>query len=163
MPSRWILRLYGSLPRSLTHWVVRWVYGGLPVGVVVVVFDPADRVLVLEHTYGHPRWRLPGGLVERGEQPQDTARREVAEEACCNIQAVAVFDAAMLRYSLDIAVVAVLLDERPFQPSTEISGKRWTELGDLRALPPEQQAFVAGAIRARAAYRGESLADRHQQ
>ena len=40
----------------------------------------ADRVLLVRHTYGRRSWELPGGAVNRGEPPLETARREMEEE-----------------------------------------------------------------------------------
>jgi 8-oxo-dGTP pyrophosphatase MutT (NUDIX family) len=41
--------------------------------------DAAGRVLVLEPTY-KPRWEIPGGVVEAGEEPFAACVREVREE-----------------------------------------------------------------------------------
>jgi 8-oxo-dGTP pyrophosphatase MutT (NUDIX family) len=50
-------------------------------GVMVVVSDPAGRVLLVRHTYGdRRRWELPGGWVRPDEDPVAAARREVREE-----------------------------------------------------------------------------------
>jgi 8-oxo-dGTP pyrophosphatase MutT (NUDIX family) len=38
------------------------------------------EILLVRHTYGHRGWDLPGGMVKRGEPPEDTARREMQEE-----------------------------------------------------------------------------------
>jgi 8-oxo-dGTP pyrophosphatase MutT (NUDIX family) len=52
-----------------------------PVGAVGVVFDDLGRVLLVEHVFRTDfPWGLPGGWVERGEDPRDTVRREVQEE-----------------------------------------------------------------------------------
>lgn len=45
----------------------------------VLLFDDADRVLLVDPTY-KPGWEFPGGIVERGESPTRAGRREVAEE-----------------------------------------------------------------------------------
>lgn len=45
----------------------------------VLLFDDADRVLLVDPTY-KPGWEFPGGIVERGESPARAGRREVAEE-----------------------------------------------------------------------------------
>src|ERR1043166_9374151 len=39
-----------------------------------------DKLLVIRHTYGDMLWTLPGGLIKRGEMPEQAARREVLEE-----------------------------------------------------------------------------------
>ncbi|MER5642192.1 NUDIX hydrolase [Kitasatospora sp. NPDC002227] len=52
------------------------------IGVGVVVADGNGRVLTGWRTKdpGHPCWCLPGGHVEPGETPQQTALRELLEE-----------------------------------------------------------------------------------
>jgi 8-oxo-dGTP pyrophosphatase MutT (NUDIX family) len=48
---------------------------------MVLVFDADGRVLLVRHTYGdRRRWELPGGWVQRGEDPAVAAARELAEE-----------------------------------------------------------------------------------
>ena len=55
------------------------------IGVVGVVFNGAGEVLLVEHVF-HPYtpWGLPGGWVERGEQPDQTLVRELREELQLN-------------------------------------------------------------------------------
>jgi 8-oxo-dGTP pyrophosphatase MutT (NUDIX family) len=38
------------------------------------------HVLLAEHTYKQPSWQLPGGYVDRGEQPAHALARELHEE-----------------------------------------------------------------------------------
>ncbi|MGR8011976.1 NUDIX domain-containing protein [Streptomyces hypolithicus] len=45
----------------------------------VLLFDEADRVLLVDPTY-KPGWEFPGGVVERGEAPARAGMREVKEE-----------------------------------------------------------------------------------
>ncbi|MGW0563304.1 NUDIX hydrolase [Streptomyces sp. NPDC003016] len=45
----------------------------------VLLFDEADRVLLVDPTY-KPGWEFPGGVVERGEAPARAGIREVKEE-----------------------------------------------------------------------------------
>ncbi|OEJ37755.1 ATP/GTP-binding protein [Streptomyces agglomeratus] len=45
----------------------------------VLLFDEADRLLLVDPTY-KPGWEFPGGVVERGEAPARAGVREVKEE-----------------------------------------------------------------------------------
>lgn len=52
---------------------------GATVAAGMLLFDAADRVLLVDPTY-KPGWEFPGGVVEPGEAPARAAVREVAEE-----------------------------------------------------------------------------------
>ncbi len=56
------------------------------VGVVGVVFNDENRVLLVEHVF-HPYvpWGLPGGWVERNEHPAIGVLRELREELSLNV------------------------------------------------------------------------------
>ncbi|MGH3687928.1 MAG: NUDIX domain-containing protein, partial [Pseudonocardiaceae bacterium] len=45
----------------------------------VLFFDDAGRILLVQPTY-KDHWDIPGGYVETGETPAQTAAREVQEE-----------------------------------------------------------------------------------
>ncbi|MFD9792841.1 NUDIX domain-containing protein [Streptomyces sp. NPDC059070] len=63
-------------------------------GVSVVVFDDEDRVL-LGRRVDNGEWSIIGGIPEPGEQPADTAVREVYEETAvrCVVEKVLLVDA----------------------------------------------------------------------
>jgi 8-oxo-dGTP diphosphatase len=50
-------------------------------GVVGVLFDEQQRVLLVEHVF-HPYapWGLPGGWIDRNESPAEAVERELREE-----------------------------------------------------------------------------------
>ncbi|HET6381224.1 MAG TPA: NUDIX hydrolase [candidate division Zixibacteria bacterium] len=57
-------------------------YGSLPakrVAAGVLITDSMGRVLLVQPSY-KPTWEIPGGVVEAGESPRGTARRELREE-----------------------------------------------------------------------------------
>ena len=53
--------------------------------VLVAAFDDADRLLLVRHSYGPPVWALPGGAIDRHEEPAAAAMREFGEELGCPI------------------------------------------------------------------------------
>lgn len=73
------LEVFRRLPVVLRRLVTRAVAPAYTVGVVAVCLDAEDRVLLLRSR--HQRgWGLPGGLLQRGEQPTAALVREMAEE-----------------------------------------------------------------------------------
>ena len=75
-PLRWGLRLGIRLfaPRN-------------QVGAVAAIFNQAGQVLMVEHVFrpGYA-WGLPGGWVNRGENPAYTIQREIEEELNLTVQ-----------------------------------------------------------------------------
>ncbi len=61
-------RYYASLPKAIAS-------------AEVVVHDPSGRVLCVKPSYrSDDTWLMPGGAMEAGEYPWETARREALEE-----------------------------------------------------------------------------------
>ncbi len=83
MMSRQIATLLRRFPfiLRLPYLVFSRVQARYTVGVAAVVFDERGRVLLVEHAY-HPRypWGLPGGWIDRDEDPADGVLRELKEE-----------------------------------------------------------------------------------
>ena len=53
--------------------------------IVVIVADRRGRILLV-HDHDSDYWTLPGGIIEPGETPADTAVREVWEEAGVHVR-----------------------------------------------------------------------------
>ena len=69
-PLRWLMLLAVELFGPRHH-----------VGAVGVVFNDEGEVLMVEHVFRpNYNWGLPGGWVERGENPANTVQREFKEE-----------------------------------------------------------------------------------
>jgi 8-oxo-dGTP diphosphatase len=54
---------------------------GRRIGAAAFVLDPQEGVLLVRHTYGRLNWEPPGGASESGESLDQTAVRELREEA----------------------------------------------------------------------------------
>lgn len=96
------------------------------------------------------RWELPGGKVERGEEPEAAVVREIREELGCDVVVVGHLDGEQqIRPGLTLRVaVADLVGGEPVPH--EHDAVRWLGAGELDAvawLEPDRP-FLAG-LRAR--------------
>ncbi|MFO7320145.1 MAG: NUDIX hydrolase [Chloroflexota bacterium] len=112
-------------------------------GVVGVVLDDRNRVLLVEHVF-HPYlpWGLPGGWVERHEDPVSALRRELDEELGMTVEIGPILAVQNEHGShVDLAYLC-----RPTSPvnrlSFELLDHDWFDAGQL----PRTHAFHRLAI-----------------
>ena len=74
-----LLRLYQRMPTWARRRVVRTMSPSFTVGAMCFIERDDGRILLVRHVY-RKRWGVPGGLLKRGEDAADGARREVFEE-----------------------------------------------------------------------------------
>ena len=127
----------------------------------VLLFDEADRVLLVDPTY-KPGWEFPGGVVEPGEPPGQAGVREVAEELGVRLEQplpLLVVDwepprppgYGGLRLLLDGGRLTAEAARQVLLPGAELRGWRFvTEDEAARLLPPQRLIRLRWALRARA-------------
>ncbi len=101
------------------------------VTVMGVITDDEDRVLLLEHRFRRSTWGLPGGFVARGEQPDDSLRRELLEETGLALGSI---DVAHVRALRNARIEIVFWGRATGEPSPdgfEVSTARWVPIGEL--------------------------------
>ena len=160
---RLLLDVFGRLPRTVRRQIVRLVAPSFTVGSVCVIQRADGRVLLIRQRYRN-RWGLPGGLLERGEPPEDAARREVREEVGLDVELVGepgvVVEPRPQRvdvvYRAEPADGADVDAIRPCSP--EITATGWFALDKL---PPIQDETVT-ALMSVARGATSSLLSRHE-
>ena len=144
---RLLLQLYARLPRGPRRLIVRLMSPSYTVGAMCFIERPDGAVLFVGTAYRR-RWGVPGGLLQRGEEPGDGARREVLEEVGLPVELVGepsvVVDPAPQR--VDIIYRARLIDPASVGDvrvgTPEIVEARWFRPDEL----PELQFETAGAL-----------------
>lgn len=126
-------------------------------GCRIVALDRDGRVLLIRQSYGPNHWLTPGGSIARGEDPVDTAVRELTEETGCTLgearKIVEIVERPMGAYNVVHVVVGrasgtVRPDRR------EVDEADWFALDALPAdISPGIAAGLPGWI---AAYNSES-------
>lgn len=119
----------------------------------VVAFNEAGRVLLVRHSYGPPVWTVPGGGVNRREEPLAAAVREFREELACPLSHVVALETAEQpdSGSIDLRhVFAARLAGTPVPDMREI-----VEVGlfDPAALPEPVGRWTSAAVRRAVAFR----------
>jgi 8-oxo-dGTP pyrophosphatase MutT (NUDIX family) len=79
-PPTAVYRIWKYLPGRVQRWLVHVSAPKITHGVAAVICDEQGRILVARHVYRRQPWSMPGGLVDRGEQPAEALARELHEE-----------------------------------------------------------------------------------
>ena len=144
---RGALQVYRRLPVWARRRVVRTIAPGYTVGAMCFIEREDGAMLLVRLSY-RMRWGVPGGLLKRGEEPADAARREVREEVGVEIELIGepavVVDAEAQRVDLVYrARLAPGVESTAAVPgSPEIVEARWFPIASL----PELQHETSGAL-----------------
>ena len=122
----------------------------ITVGALGAVFDDEGRVLIVEHVF-HPRcpWGLPGGWMNRNEDPADTIRRELHEETGLTVtveEILLIQRTPEVSSHLDVAMLCRAAPG-PVTLSSELLAYRWCDPTD-KANMPKLIAFHRQVIKA---------------
>ncbi len=102
--------------------------------VSMLVMNPARSRIILIRQYGRPHYVLVAGYVNRGEDAEDAAVREVREELGLTVETVSFnhsryfppTNTLMLNFTVTVA------EDAP-QPNWEVDSWRWFDLEEARA------------------------------
>ncbi|MCU1453365.1 MAG: putative MutT/NUDIX-family protein [Acidimicrobiales bacterium] len=142
-----LLHVYRRLPTKGRRLVVRTISPSFTVGAMCFIERDDAAILLVRHVYRR-RWGVPGGLLKRGEDAADAARREVFEEVGLRVDLVGepavVVDPPPQRVDVVFrARLAADVDPSRARPgSPEILEARWFPREEL----PELQHETATAL-----------------
>ena len=150
-PWVWLGQVDVEIPGSDRFWhnVVR-----LHKAAIIVLVDERDRVLLLwRHRFVVDRWgwELPGGLIDEGEEPEDTVVRELEEETgyhAGRIQRLVEFQPMVGTVDAEHVVFVGHDPEKVTEPAEigESDRIEWIALSGIRELIRSGQIWNAGTL-----------------
>jgi len=131
-------------------WTMRLAHTRFTVTAGAVIFNDKGEVLLLKHRFrAGSGWGLPGGFMEKGEQPIDALRRELREEIDLEVQDVEVFAARSFRKPKQVEVLFRARANAPVKSQTvEVELAEWFALDALpQGLPRDQRVYIERAAK----------------
>jgi 8-oxo-dGTP pyrophosphatase MutT (NUDIX family) len=114
-------------------------------GCRIFAFDEAGRVLLIRHSYGSGNWMLPGGGIDRGEEPLAAALRELQEECGLELDQARLF--AVVEEPLYGTINRVHLVAGLARGVPRVDGREVIELGYFSSDQLPQPLSPALAVR----------------
>lgn len=113
---------------------------------VRAIINQDNKVLVLKRANGRPsilgRFELPGGKMGYNEQPEDTLRRYLYEDAGLHIKSAQLYDAVTyidrddrdIQYGVLVYLVTLAPENHPVRLSGNYNKYRWQSMSELQQI-----------------------------
>ncbi len=142
--------MWRKLPGRMRRWTMRLTHPRFTVTAGALIFNDKHQILLLKHTFrAGTGWGLPGGFLEKGEQPIDALRRELREEIGLEVDDVEVFAVRSFKKPQQIEVLFRCRANGPLKPQTiEIERAEWFSVESLpQGLPRNQLPLIERAAK----------------
>jgi len=145
-----ISKIWRKLPARMRRWTMRVAHPRFTVTAGAVVFNQNGEVLLLKHRFRPGSgWGLPGGFIEKAEQPIDALRRELREEIGLEVQEVEIFAVRSFAKPQQVEVLFRCRSNGTLKPQTiEVERADWFSIANLPdGLPRDQRLFIERAAK----------------
>lgn len=141
--------VWRRVPQRLRRWTMRLSNARFAVTAGAVITDNQGRVLLLKHRFRPGTgWGMPGGFMQKGEQPEEALRRELREEVGLEVDQVELFTTRAFNVPRQVEIVFTAraigdTNELNF----EIQKAAWFLFNELpKELPKDQVELIKRAL-----------------
>lgn len=136
------------MPRAVRRGVIFLTQDRFTVSVAAVITNPAGEVLLLDHRIRPGSgWGLPGGFLEKGEQPEAGLRREIKEETGLELAEADLLSVRTVGAHIEILFTA-RSDDRVKIGGREIKGFGWFSASGLpKEMHSDHKAVIESLLR----------------
>ena len=134
----------------MRRWTMRLAHARFTVTAGAVIFNDKREVLLLKHRFrAGSGWGLPGGFLEKGEQPIDALRRELREEVGLEVEDVEVWAVRSFKKPQQVELLFRCRANGSAEPQNiEVERAEWFAIEYLpHGLPDDQQRFIERAAK----------------
>lgn len=110
--NRGLKKIWDMLPAGVQLRAVRAFQAKFTASTAAMVFNAEGEVLLLKHAMRpYSAWGLPGGFIDRGEQPETAIKRELLEEAGIELESLEMYRVRTIRTHIEILYTATCRGE----------------------------------------------------
>lgn len=145
--------LWRRAPRGLRRLSVRLSQSRFTVTTGAVILNDDGRILLLKHVFRvGSGWGIPGGFMNKGEQPEAALRREVHEEIGLELDRVELAFVRTLKKGGQVEIYFRAAPRGAFRPrGMEIKSAEWFRLDGLpEGLSRDQRMIIDRVLNANA-------------
>ena len=141
------LKAFSRLPRRVRRALIHWGAPSYSVGSICLIERDDGQVLLVRQSY-RDGWAAPGGLLQRGEEPDAAARREVKEEVGIDVDTIG---EPLVNIDVNARRIDVVFRCRVRPPVPDVFSADSVEIVEVRWFPketlPAMQKETAEAFR----------------
>lgn len=138
------------MPRFGRRLLVRVTQASFTISVAAIIANENNEILLLDHVLRTTSgWGIPGGFINKGEQPEQALRREIYEETSLELKNLKLIRVRTIGQHVEILFTAAAVGTAQVK-SREINSLLWFGVDDLpEKMSKNQKSLIRDFLSSR--------------